>query len=73
MNDLGRRYAALIGTSDGRRIIATGLLGVGILFDVIAYVSGARGNAHAASILYGAATGVMGVGIIFLLTTRRAR
>jgi hypothetical protein len=73
MNDLGRRYALLIGSSDGRRILATGLLGVGIVLDVIAYVSGARGNPHAASVLFSAATGVMGVAIIFLLTTRRAR
>ena len=73
MNDLGRRYALLAGTSDGRRLIATGLLVIGIVLDVIAYVSGARGNAHAASVIYAAATGVMGVGIIFLLTTRRAR
>ncbi len=73
MNDLGRRYALLAGSSDGRRIIATALLGLGIVLDIIAYASGKSGNAHASSILFSAATGVMGVGIIFLLTTRRAR
>jgi hypothetical protein len=73
MNDLGRRYALLAGSSEGRRLIATGLLGVGIVLDVIAYITNASGHAHTASVLYAAATGVMAVGIIFLLTTRRAR